>query len=227
MLAAGLPYGVLQAIWTHGDLTLRDKAALALACPVVRPWKEADKTAHRAAMAALESDPLSWPRYLRQNTVRVSHWCEHEEHAPPTLPHGCAVKVIIDKPDADALRAICGWLGRAQPQQLFFITCNKRRACQTLTDEMLLACASCAELLDISWNELITDAAITKLRTCRDIGVEGTYVTMRSLRELPHLLRVDYPSRHGCWRKVPLNTVTLAWIKSMQDQKMLLKMWCD
>jgi hypothetical protein len=84
-----------------------------------------------------------------------------------------------------------------------------------LTDDMLLACAWNAETIGVSFNELITDASVSRLGKCRDIRINQTQVTVRSLRELPDLLHVN------CTRATT-DAETLAWVEHMHENKLIL-----
>jgi hypothetical protein len=216
---------VMQAIWSFGRLTLREKARLAVAYREARPWYVADATAdraaaHSAAVLRFKSDPFSRSIYFTHHPLTVSIW--RKTHTPtsmgerPLLHRGCAVNIYIDEADAETLGQICGWLGReVAPRHVFFWTQDRPGPRRLLTDDMLLACAWNAETVGVTFNELITDASVSRLLKCRDIRIENTGITVRSLRDLPDLMHVH------C---IPASTdaETLAWLNTMHDNKMLI-----
>jgi hypothetical protein len=213
-----VPHEVLEAVWRFGGMERLDRACLALACPEVRPWATADVEEHRATVRRMEADVFCLSRHYADNPVRVSRWLE-AERPPPVLPRGCAANVYVDRADAGALAEICEWLGLAAPRQLFFYTYGERGPKRTLTDAMLLACAVDAEALGIVANDLITDAAVSRLRKCKDLRIGQKGVTFRSLRELPDL-------RHVQCSPSCVDPDTKGWLADRRDSGLLfLNMW--
>ena len=208
----GVPYVVLQAVWCSGRLTPRDKATMTLSCPEVRRWQAEETAARREAVMRVKGDPFFATRHNTENIVTVSKW---RGLPPHVLPRGSSITVYIDEPDAGKLAEVCRWMGCAEPRHLFFYTHGKGRGNRrTLTDDMLLACASSAEGVGLGTNELITDASVSRLRSCRYAVIPDTCVTFRSLRELPDLVHVQYAATGPC-------TDTLKWLKRMHDAGML------
>jgi hypothetical protein len=220
MQSYGMPYAVLQALWCSGHLSPRDKANLTMACPEVRKWQEQETLMHRKAVRVVQEDAFFPTRYSTYNNVTVSKWRDRRRDkrpTPPVLQHGCSVSVHIDEADTEILSEICSWLGKSEPKHLFFYTCGTRGANRILTDAMLLACALCAEIVEITTNELITDKAMSRLLSCRYAGINNTSVTVRSLRDLPNLVHVSY----GNALSPMIDTETLSWIIHMRDSGML------
>jgi hypothetical protein len=189
---SGIPYGVLQAVWQSGHISSpRDRAALSLACPETRPWFREYASARRAAMRAQKADPFFACRY-NENFAYVSRWRKQDAG---TLPHGCAMSVYIDLPDAETLREICAWVGRSAPRHLYFFTTGQKGPCETLTDEMLLLCATNAVVLQASSNRRITDASVRHLTKCQHIAVQRC-----SICACDSLCPPDTPLAHSAWR---------------------------
>lgn len=223
-----MPHEVLQAVWSFGRLTLKEKAHLAVACKEARLWSVADAAAQRVAVLEFKSDPFSRAIYLTHHPLRVSRWRKAhgkdcpgspggpgERPPPPPLPRGCAVNIYVDEADAETLGEICDWLGReVAPRHLFFRTYDARGPRRMLTNDMLLACAWDAETVGVCSNERITDASISRLPKCRDVRISYTGVTVRSLRDLPDLLHVH------CNHSTDAETIT--WVKHMHDNKLIL-----
>jgi hypothetical protein len=185
----------------------------------------ADAAAQRAAVILFASDPFSRSIYFTHHALTVSKWRKvyspdrpdgpGERPPYPALPRGCAVNVYLEDADAETLGMMCDWLGReVAPRHLFFRTYNERGPRRMLTDDMLLACAWNAETIGVSFNELITDASISRLPKCRDVRISYTGVTVRSLRDLPDLLHVQ--CNHTT------DAETIAWVKHMHDNKLIL-----
>jgi hypothetical protein len=165
----GMPHEVLQAVWSFGRLTLREKACLAVACGrEACRWSVADAAAQREAVLVFKSDPFSRAIYFTSHPLTVSKWRKvyrpdgpdgldgpGERPPYPTLPRGCAVNIYLEDADAETLGLMCDWLGReVAPRHLFFRTYNERGPRRMLTDEMLLACAWDAETVGVNYNEL-------------------------------------------------------------------------
>ncbi len=176
---------------------------------------------HRKAVRVVKEDAFFPTRYSTCNNVSVSKWRDGRRDnlpLPPVLPHGCSVSVHINEADTEIMSEICSWLGKSEPKQVFFYACGTRGANKILTDAMLLACALCAEIVEITSNELITYKALSRLLSCRYAGISNTGVTLRSLRDLPNLVYVRYGNA-----PIPMiDTETLSWIMHMQDSGMLL-----
>lgn len=135
-----VPYEILQAVWSHGSISHRDKTSLALACSehvrILRPWLSEAIQRHMSQVHAY--DIIYRVCYKAGNAIHVSDWGKilHEQSIQPSY-----VNIYIDDVDESKLSDICSWLGHRPPRQLLFrMNFEHRKRCKALlTDAMLFA----------------------------------------------------------------------------------------
>lgn len=226
-------YEVFQAMQGHaekvgerGPLTMRDVLSLALTCrrhhQWLQPWVARMHDRHVSSVRTFEYMALK--QSLPWVNVYVSKWAAHGMSGGSPR----SVRVIIDKPDSDALGDICDWLGGVQPRHLYFLTYNLSKAINScMTDAMLQKCCSNekTELLCICNCTAVTDDAIRQLLWCRALIMgRCTGITPASLATLPSLEYVMYIIMHD--PVPPPHDPMTAWLQRKAAQGMLKTLIC-